>query len=145
MERVIVKVRGEQTGADGETSAVEVVAEGRHYYRDGMHYVLYDDSVEEERVETMLRIDPYSLHLTRNGAIIHEQHFARGTESVSEYETPLGNLTLSVVTRDMKIAYGTVSGEIKVDYAMSVNGVWQSDNKLLIEVAPEADEVKRLN
>ena len=43
MEKVIVKVRGEQTGADGETNAIEVVAEGRHYEKNGMHYVLYDD------------------------------------------------------------------------------------------------------
>ena len=145
MEKVIVKVRGEQTGADGETNAVEVVAEGRHYYKNGMHYVLYDDHMAEESISTMLRIEPDRLRLTRSGAVSQEQHFMNGLESVSEYRTPMGSLTLSVRTRNMEIAYGTVSGEIHVDYAMAINGAWQSDNTLSISVCPEASEVGRLN
>ena len=145
MEKVIVTVRGEQTGADGETNAVEVVAEGRHYYKNGMHYVLYDDHMEEETVSTVLRIEPDRLHLTRNGAIAQDQYFMNGLESTSEYQTPFGSMKLSVRTRNMEIAYGTVSGEIHVDYAMAINGMWQSDNTLSISVCPEASEVGRLN
>ena len=145
MEKVIVKVRGEQTGADGETNAIEIVAEGRHYYKNGMHYVLYDDKMADEAVSTILKIEPDRLHLTRSGAVAQEQHFMRGTESTSEYKTPLGNLTLSVQTKDMKIAYGTVSGEIHVDYALAINGAWQSDNALHISVCPDASEIGRLN
>ena len=111
MDRVIVKVRGEQTGADGETNAVEVVAEGRHYFKNGMHYVLYDDHMADESISTMLKIEPDRLHLTRSGAVTQEQHFANGMESTSEYVTPLGSLTLSVRTRNMEISYGTVSGK----------------------------------
>ena len=145
MEKVIVKVRGEQTGADGETNTVEVVTEGRHYYKDGMHYVIYDDHMADESISTMLRIEPDRLHLTRSGAVTQEQHFANGMESTSEYKTPLGSLTLSVRTRNMEIAYGTVSGEIHVDYAMTVNGAWQSDNALHISISPDVSEIGRLN
>ncbi len=145
MDRVIVKVRGEQTGADGETNSVEVVTEGRHYYKNGMHYVLYDDHMAEESISTMLKIEPDRLHLTRSGAVTQEQHFASGMESTSEYVTPLGSLTLSVQTKNMEIAYGTVSGEIHVDYAMAINGAWQSDNSLSIEIRPDTSEVGRLN
>ncbi|MBP5201009.1 MAG: DUF1934 domain-containing protein [Schwartzia sp.] len=145
MEKVIVKVRGEQTGADGETNSIEVVAEGRHYYKNGMHYVVYDDHMENEAISTMLKIEPDRLHLSRSGAVTQEQHFANGMESTSEYVTPLGSLKLSVRTKNMEIAYGTVSGEIHVDYAMAINGMWQSDNTLSISICPEASEVGRLN
>lgn len=145
MEKVIVKVHGEQTGADGETNAIEVVTEGRHYYKNGMHYVLYDDHMADESISTILKIEPDRLHLTRNGAVTQEQHFMNGMESTSEYRTPMGNLTLSVLTKNMEIAYGTVSGEIRVDYAMAINGMWQSDNTLSIEISPDVSEVGRLN
>ena len=145
MDKVIVKVRGEQTGADGETNAVEVVAEGRHYYKNGMHYVLYDDQMAEESISTMLKIEPDCVHLSRSGAVAQEQHFMRGLESTSEYRTPLGSLTLSVQTKDMTIAYGTVSGEIHVDYALAINGAWQSDNELHISVRPDVSEIGRLH
>ena len=145
MDKVIVKVRGEQTGADGETNAVEVVAEGRHYYKNGMHYVIYDDHMDNEAISTMLKIEPDCLHLTRHGAIAQDQYFMNGVESTSEYRTPFGSMKLSVRTQNMEIAYGTVSGEIRVDYAMAINGMWQSNNSLSISVSPEASEVGRLN
>ncbi len=145
MEKVIVKVRGEQTGADGETNAIEVVAEGRHYEKNGMHYVLYDDQMADETISTILRIEPDRLRLTRNGAIAQDQYFMNGMESTSEYRTPFGSMKLSVRTQNMEIAYGTVSGEIRVDYAMAINGMWQSNNSLSISVSPEASEVGRLN
>ena len=145
MDKVIVKVHGEQTGADGETNAIEVVAEGRHYFKNGMHYVLYDDNMADEAISTVLKIEPDRVHLTRSGAVTQEQHFMNGTESTSEYATPMGSLTLSVRTTNMEIAYGTVSGEIHVDYAMAINGMWQSDNSLSIEISPDASEIGRLN
>ncbi len=145
MEKVIVKVRGEQTGADGETNAIEVVAEGCHYEKNGMHYVLYDDHMADEPISTILRIEPDRLRLTRNGAVVQEQDFMNGVESTSEYRTPFGSLRMSVRTRNMEIAYGTVSGEIHVDYAMAVNGAWQSDNALHISISPDASEIGRLN
>ncbi len=145
MEKVIVKVRGEQTGADGETNAIEVVTEGRHYFKNGMHYVIYDDRMTDEPISTMLEIEPDRLRLTRSGAVAQEQHFVRGMVSTSDYRTPQGNLKLSVQTRDMTITYGTVSGEIHVDYSLAVNGMWQSDNTLSIEISPDAGEIGRLN
>jgi uncharacterized beta-barrel protein YwiB (DUF1934 family) len=145
MEKVIVKVHGEQTGADGETNAIEVVAEGRHYYKNGMHYVLYDDHMADEAISTILKIEPDRVRLTRSGAVTQEQDFMNGMESTSEYRTPLGSLKLSVRTKNMEIAYGTVSGEIHVDYAMAINGMWQSDNTLSIEISPDVSEIGRLN
>lgn len=145
MEKVIVKVRGEQTGADGETNAIEVVAEGRHYEKNGLHYVIYDDHMADEAISTMLEIEPHRLHLRRNGAVAQDQYFMNGMESTSEYRTPFGSMKLSVLTKNMEIAYGTVSGEIHVDYVMAVDGAWQSDNALHISISPDASEIGRLN
>jgi len=52
---------------------------------------------------------------------------------------------MSVRTRNMEIVYGNVSGEIHVDYAMALNGAWQSDNALHISISPDASEIGRLN
>ena len=88
---------------------------------------------------------PQDLAAERFLPVAQEQHFMRGLESTSEYRTPLGSLTLSVQTKDMTIAYGTVSGEIHVDYALAINGAWQSDNALHISVRPDVSEIGRLH
>ena len=148
MDKVIVKVKGRQTDASGEVSCVEMVAEGRHYFRNGKHYVLYNDDVmsgNSSPTETILKIAPDSLLLLRKGGICHEQFFAQDKISSSVYKTPYGKMQLSVKTDKINIIYGTVSGNIEVDYAMSINGQWQSQNLLNIEVNIADRDTSRLN
>ena len=147
MDKVIVKVKGQQTDAAGETSRIELIAEGRHYYRNGWHYVLYEDHMAEDvdDTSTILKIAPDTMVLLRNGSESQEQRFAAAQESTSVYRTPYGNLDLSVKTDRIAIVYGTVSGNIDVDYAMSINGKWQSRNELHIEISAAEEETSRLN
>lgn len=148
MDKVIVKVKGRQTDAVGEVSSVEMVAEGRHYFRNGKHYVLYNDEVmtgDSSSTETILKIAPDSLMLLRKGGINHEQFFALNKLSTSIYSTPYGKMQLEVKTDKINIEYGTVSGNIDVNYEMSINGKWQSKNELNIEVNVADEGVSRLN
>ncbi len=146
MERVIVRVRGEQTDPEGETSRIETVAEGRHYYKGGKHYVLYDDlMMEDGEVSTVLKIEPGAMVLLRSGSVCQEQRFAANEESVSEYRTPFGNMRMAVRTEKLDVVYGSVTGNIDVIYAMSINGQVQSQNELHIEVTVPEGEAARLN
>ena len=137
MEKVIVKVRGEQTDTEGEKSRIEMVAEGRHYCRNGRHYVLYDDHV--------MKVTPDSVVLLRSRAVTQEQRFDTRAASVSQYQTPYGNLELAVRTEAVNVVYGTVSGQVDVSYALSVNGQAETQNELHIEISAAEGEISRLN
>ena len=148
MDRVIVKVKGRQTDSMGEVSTVEMVAEGRHYFRNGKHYVLYNDDMScgtGASTETILKIAPDSLLLMRKGGICHEQYFASDKLSTSVYKTPYGNMKLEVKTEKINIEYGNVTGNIDVNYEMLINGQQQSRNELNIEVNVADNEISRLN
>lgn len=147
MEKVIVKVRGEQTDMGGEKSQIEMVAEGRHYFRDGKHYVLYEDNVMDNagRISTVLKIAPDSVVLLRSGAVTQEQRFDARAASVSQYQTPYGNLELAVRTEAVNVVYGTVSGQVDVCYALSINGQAETRNELHIEISAAEGEISRLN
>ena len=142
MEKVIVKVTGEQTDAAGEVSCIGMTTVGKHYFRSGRHYIVYDDTTLAEgvSVRTMLKVAPGALILTRRGAVEQEQRFIPGQESRSRYRTPFGELELCVATKRLDIAYDAVFGQIDVVYAMHINGAWHSANKLHIEVMPDASE-----
>jgi len=147
MNKVIVKVKSRQQDMDGEVNKIEMMAEGKHYYRNGKHYVLYEDVSlgEHGGVSTVLKIAPDSLLLLRKGGVEQEQLFRDAQESSSIYRTPYGDLRLSIRTNRLKIIYGNVSGNIEVDYTMSVNGQPQGANNLQIEVCAAADEKGKLN
>ena len=147
MERVIVRVRGEQKDLMGEKSSIEMVTEGRHYYKGGKQYVLYDDTSVEEagKTATVLKISPDSLTLLRHGGVEMEQHFALQEKSVSQYRTPFGELEMVIRTDELAIEYGTATGCVDVGYDVSINGRPQSRNLLHIEVSMAAGEAERLN
>lgn len=147
MNKVIVTVVGRQTDAAGEENSIKMVAAGKHYYKNGMNYVVYEDSElsGEKGTSTLLKIADDSLTLVRSGAVMQKQHFAREKESESVYKTPYGNLNLSITTRNIDIIYGSVSGNIDIAYDMSINGQWQSDNKLHIEICADQTEKNNLN
>ena len=136
MNKVIVKVTGEQKDASGDVSRIEMTAMGEHYFRNGKHYIVYEDTslVEGAAASTMLKVTANSLTLLRRGAVEQEQRFAPRHESCSRYRTPFGDLDLCVATQRLDIAYD-----------MHINGEWQSANELHIEVAADASELQKLN
>ena len=147
LERVIVKVRGEQKDLMGEQSSIEMVAEGRHYYKGGRHYVLYDENLTEEgeKTSTILKIEPNSVVRLGHGSVEQEQRFALREKSVSQYRTPFGSLEMAIKTHELAIEYGTATGQVDVNYDVSINGQKQSRNTLHIEVSMAAGEAGRLN
>ncbi len=147
MNKVIVKVTGEQTDAAGEVSRIEMTALGEHYFRNGKHYIIYEDTTLDEgaAASTMLKVAADSLTLTRRGAVEQEQRFSPQRESRSRYRTPFGDLDLCVATQRLDIAYGSISGSIDVAYDLHINGEWQSANELHIEVAADASELQKLH
>ena len=66
MNRVIVKVTGEQKDASGDISRIEMTAMGEHYFRNGKHYIIYEDTslAEGAPASTMLKVAADSLTLT---------------------------------------------------------------------------------
>ena len=63
-----------------------------------------------------------------------EQRFEKGREHTSIYRTPYGNIDLSVRTEALSVDYGEVAGRIDIRYGLWVNGAFQSQNRLHIEI-----------
>lgn len=147
MNKVIVKVVGLQRDAQGEENRIEMMSVGKHYYKNGINYVLYEDRDlgETEKTSTLLKIGEDRVTLIRKGSIVQEQYFEEAAHCSSVYRTPYGDFTLSVLTNKLEIDYGSVSGEIRIDYAMAVNGEWQSENRLQIHICADGAESNQMN
>ena len=108
----------------------------------GKHYVIYEDDAvqdgkdgsEGSRVSTVLKIGGGTMTLLRKGALEQEQRFEKGREHTSIYRTPYGNIDLSVRTEALSVDYGEVAGRIDIRYGLWVNGAFQSQNRLHIEI-----------
>lgn len=142
---VIVKVRGSWQDAQGQKDSIRTVAKGHHYFHRGKHYVIYEDEALQDgqggsgdskgsKVSTVLKIGGGTMTLLRKGALEQEQRFEKGREHTSIYRTPYGNIDLSVRTEALAVDYGEVAGRIDIRYGLWVNGAFQSQNRLHIEI-----------
>lgn len=147
MEKVILKVAGSQTDALGETTNLEFTSEGQFYHKNGMSYILYEETSSSGmgRTKTLLKIAADSVGLVRKGDIEQEQLFSSGVKSASKYHTPYGDIEVSVHTKKIDIAKGSISSSVHLFYEMSVDDKWLSSNELHIEVTAADSESKYLN
>ena len=136
MNKVIVKINSKQKGSEENT--VQTKALANHHVRGGISYVIYkeNDLVDKQETSTMLKIGEDFLTLTRSGGVKQQQHFATGQVSSSDYETPYGRLQLTAKTRRFKMISDAKGRIIDIDYALYINGSWQSDNELVIKIQP---------
>jgi len=136
MNKVIVTVVGSQRDASGEENRIKTLSNGQHYCRNGKDYILYEDNElsVDSKTSTLLKIGKDSLTLLRHGAVEQEQHFSVGKESASIYRTPYGTLDVSTKTKKIDIKYDSPVGTIDIEYTLSINGKWQSDNGLHISI-----------
>ncbi|WP_196592261.1 DUF1934 domain-containing protein [Pectinatus frisingensis] len=147
MEKVILKVEGTQTDLLGEKTSLEFLSEGQYYCKNGMSYVLYDESDSNgmEGTKTLLKIAGDSLRLVRRGTIENEQFFSNGVKSDSHYHTPYGDIKISVDTKQIDITMGSISSSIHVFYDVLIDGKWQSNNELHIEIVAADRQSRYLN
>lgn len=133
---VVVKVRGSWQDAEGKKDSIRTEAKGHHYFHRGKHYVIYEDESLQQgtKISTVLKIDEDMMTLLRRGPLEQEQRFEAGREHTSVYRTPYGNIDLAVRTEALSVHYGDVAGSVDIRYGLWVNGAFQSQNRLHIEI-----------
>ncbi len=78
---VTVKIMSRQTGVDGEHHVMDSQETGRLFEREGVLYVLYEESGDAP-VKNLLKIEkePVRIHLRKSGAFSWSINFEEGTK-----------------------------------------------------------------
>jgi len=122
-KNVIISVRGEQYFEDIDPDTVELTSEGRMTIRDDGSMVLEYDETELTGMEgttTCFTIDGDSVVLRRTGTVNNEMHFHPGKPHLSLYETPMGALTVEIVTEKLAHRLSERGGILDIKYTIAV-------------------------
>lgn len=136
---VVVTIIGTQRDKQGEESRIELITAGRGYEKNGVRYIVYQESEISglEGVTTMLKLYDNQVVLVRTGSIDHKQEFCPGQKRHSMYITPYGTMQMSILTQNLQIALNGIAGSLEVSYELEMNGQWQSTNTLSISIQEE--------
>ena len=140
---VLVTIKGVQSLEDiEEQEDVEVVAKGDYYYRNGHHFIMFDEMSDEDYQTTKntIKITEKSVEVRRKGAANVQMIFEEeNKKNLTYYATPFGNLQMAVAATKIDFKEKEESLDLIIDYALEINSQHAADCQISLCVRPKAE------
>lgn len=120
-----------------ENVPIEVITPAVYYYKAGKHYVVYDEMVEglPGTIKNKIRItDSRMVEILKTGLANAHMVFEKDKINMTQYETPYGELLVGIHTRDMKVEESEDLIDVRVVYALDVNGEKLADCNIVLQI-----------
>lgn len=133
----VITVKGLQEYEDeGDNTDIEMMAEGDFVFEDGKYFIDYDETEATgmEGTSTTIEIDNEYVSLTRSGELNSTLLFIKGRQTTSYYDTPYGNIMMSINTESVDVDMNESGGRVSVKYSMSMNNLFSGTNTFEIHV-----------
>ena len=130
-ENVVIKISGLQI-VENTGDNVEVIAKGKHYLKKDKHYLLYEEYENDENSKTsnMIKFNNDIVEITRKGQVDGKLIFQENQKKQSLYSTPMGDLLIEVLTKEIEVSDDDDDVNLKIKYQIHVDGNKVSDNEI---------------
>ena len=123
-KEVLIHVRGLQTmDADGEQEPLEIVVPGQYYFRNGSHYLRYEEVMEDfaEPTVNYIKISRKGMEVRKKGVVNVHMVFEQGKKNMTYYTTPYGTIEMGIAATNLNLQESDGGLDMKVDYALDMN------------------------
>ena len=122
-ENVVIKISGLQI-VENTGDNVEVIAKGKHYLKKDKHYLLYEEYENDENTKTsnMIKFNNDIVEITRKGQVDGKLIFQENQKKQSLYSTPMGDLLIEVLTKEIEVSDDDDDVNLKIKYQIHVDG-----------------------
>ena len=123
-KEVLIHVRGLQTiDADGDQEPVEIVVPGQYYFRNGSHYLRYEEILEDFAEPTInyIKISPKGMEVRKKGVVNVHMVFEQGKRNMAFYTTPFGTLEMGISATNLELEESDGQIAMKVNYSLDLN------------------------
>ena len=141
-KEVVVRVRGIQFVIGGdqrqeEAEPVEVFSMGEHYFRNGTHYIKYDEMMGgfAEKTQNLIKIRDHSVELRKKGLTNVHMVFEEQKKNISYYQTPFGTMEMGIAATRVDMKQEEDEMNVHIEYALEVNESHVADCDIQIGVA----------
>ena len=136
-EDILISVKGLHTlDKDGEQEEIEVISPGKYYFKNGKHYIFYEEQPQDgtECIRNRISLCDGLLELQKKGAMSTKMVFERDKRRESWYNTPFGNLLAGITVTDMQVKEEEQQIDISIEYDLEVNYERLADCRIEIKV-----------
>ncbi|MCI8447420.1 MAG: DUF1934 domain-containing protein [Eubacterium sp.] len=124
---VLLKISGMQFTADNddltEPEPVEIIAPGEYYFKNGKHYIIYDEFMEgfDSVTKNVLKLQGDLLEVTKRGTSNVHMIFEKDKKNMTCYTTPYGSMMMGIDARSISIEESDDEIHAQIQYALDVN------------------------
>ncbi|WP_312280051.1 DUF1934 domain-containing protein [Oscillibacter sp.] len=137
---VIISVRGEQYFDGCDPDGTELTTEGTlRPLPDGL-LLRYEESTLTgmEGTVTTFELRGQKVFLTRAGKVNSQMIFEEGRQHTSLYETPMGELSVDILTSYLRHSLTERGGLLEIRYSIAVDHTATGKNAFKIRVRPKS-------
>lgn len=124
---VLLKISGMQFTADNdemnEPEPVEIIAPGEYYFKNGKHYILYDEFMDgfDSVTKNVLKLQDGSFEVTKRGSSNVHMIFEKDKKNMTCYSTPFGSMMMGIDAHSISIEESEDELRAQIQYALDVN------------------------
>ncbi|MEE1314957.1 MAG: DUF1934 domain-containing protein [Faecalimonas sp.] len=140
-KEVLVSISGLHMAAGGMENEgdepIEVLSAGTYYFKNGKHYVLFEEVAEgfSEATKTQIKWkDTDILEVTKKGLSNVHMIFEKNKKNRCYYETPFGQLNMGIFTTNIEVKEQEDAIMLRADYALDVNFEPLADCTIYVKV-----------
>lgn len=132
---VLISVSGLQFETE-EDQAVEVISRGEYYFKNGKHFLIYNELLEEsaQTSKCIIKISNRAVEVSKKGAINVHMLFEKDVSNMTYYTTPIGDVLLEITTHEISWEEKEASMRLRLSYALDMNYQHVSECELTVRV-----------
>lgn len=141
---VLIHVRGLQLmETDDEQEPIEIVVPGQSYFRNGSHYLRYEEMLDDSAQTTVnyIKMSSEGVEIRKQGQVNVHMVFEQGKKNKTFYNTPYGTLQMGIAATGLELKESEDDIQMKVDYALDMNEEHVADCYLTVQAqSKDSDE-----
>lgn len=141
---VLVSISGLQMAVNdmesNDDEPIEVLSSGTYYFKNGKHYVFFEEVAEGMPGVTKTQIkwkDTQLLEVSKKGLSNVHMIFEKNRKNRCYYDTPFGQLNLGIFMTEMMVDEKEEEILIRAEYSLDVNYEPLADCTIRIRICPK--------
>ena len=108
---------------EDEQEPLEIVVPGQYYYRNGSHYLRYEEMLDEQGDPTInyIKISSRGMEVRKKGQVNTHMVFEQGKRNMAFYTTPFGTLEMGISATNLELEESDGQIAMKVNYSLDLN------------------------
>ena len=140
---ILVSISGLQMAVNdmegNDDEPIEVFSAGSYYFKNGKHFVLFEEAVEGMQgvIKTQIKWKGTEvLEVTKKGLSNVHMIFEKNKNNRCYYDTPFGQLNMGIFTTDIYVEEKEDNINIRAEYALDVDYEPIADCVIRINICP---------